>query len=290
MYRPMYRLLSFLTILLLLSIQEIANASTVRSQLEWSRSQIRTKNYEGAIKKTKPLLDRLLLNTVEEIILAHKILGVSYCELGDQGKTTEHFKALLVFSPNEAINDMVATKPCAEMYRNLQEIERNPKGISTKTPYKPLQPTSSVSATQAVSQEIPVMKAIEKSPESISTPKTFEHSSPDDTWKRYVPFGVGQFANQDFQKGMAFLGTEVLATIVASTAFALFQLEKTSDGTFSHPNRASFYRATYWSSLGVGSVIMIWGIVDAVTVFHQRRNLKTPSMLEFRGPFLTLKY
>lgn len=59
------------------------------------------KHYKEAISKALPLLDSLTLNKIEEIVLAHQILSLSYCEIGNKEKAQEHLKALRAFSPNE---------------------------------------------------------------------------------------------------------------------------------------------------------------------------------------------
>jgi len=227
-----------------------ANAASYLNRLESASRQTKAKEYEQAIKQTQPLLDKLLLDTVEEIILAHRILGVAHCELGDQQQAAEHFQALVAFSPSESVSKLVSTKPCQTLFDEIRA------GRSTST---------------AVSKA-----ASSADGSSVETVRTTSHldtmpmpSQSTSTWKLYVPFGVGQFANGQRAKGLAFASGEVALMGLAISSFLLFQSEKNSDGTFSDPDLASTYRALYWSSLGVGIGVMAWGIVDAVWV-HKR--------------------
>ena len=237
-----------------------ARAENVEKQLDAAYKQVKSKNYEAAIGRTKPLLDKLLLNTVEEIITAHKILGVSYCELGDQEKASEHFKALVTFSPTETIDDLVRTKPCISLYASVQGVPA--PAVRPPTPKK------------------------EEATAKLSAPPAPKERG---RWKLYVPFGTGQFFNQERPKGWAFLSTEVLATAAAATTFALFQSEKNPDGTFTDSHRASVYRALFWSSLGVGTVTAVWGIIDAVVVHNDRTASRTAG-IRFDGASITMNF
>lgn len=70
------------------------------------------KHYKEAISKALPLLDSLTLNKIEEIVLAHQILSLSYCETGNKEKAQEHLKALRAFSPNEDFRAFAPSPEC----------------------------------------------------------------------------------------------------------------------------------------------------------------------------------
>ncbi len=70
------------------------------------------KHYKEAISKALPLLDSLTLNKIEEIVLAHQILSLSYCEIGNKEKAQEHLKALRAFSPNEDFRAFNPSQDC----------------------------------------------------------------------------------------------------------------------------------------------------------------------------------
>jgi hypothetical protein len=74
------------------------------------------KQYKQAIDKTLPLLDSLALSNTDEIILAHQILSLSFCETGNKEKAAEHLKALRAFSPSE---DFRVFNPSAECQKML---------------------------------------------------------------------------------------------------------------------------------------------------------------------------
>ncbi len=73
------------------------------------------KQYKQAIDKTLPLLDSLALNDVKEIVLAHQILSLSFCETGNKEKAAEHYKALKAFSPNEDFRSFSVSPECQKV-------------------------------------------------------------------------------------------------------------------------------------------------------------------------------
>ncbi|MFH1263122.1 MAG: hypothetical protein V1495_06735 [Pseudomonadota bacterium] len=223
---------------------QAGHADPILDRLQAAQSLVRAKEYSAAINQTQPLLDGLKLETLEAIILAHKILGVASCELGDQPKAQEHFKILLTFSVTEEISDLVVTKPCANLYAELQEEER-PQAHKPKTAPKSVAPTPK-------NRPVP-------------NPPVKEPTKTGGAWKRYLPLGVGQFANDQPNKGVAFLASEGALFATAGLMAALFHMEREPDGTFTHSDRADAYKTTFWTTLGVGTAIAVWGIVDAVT-------------------------
>ncbi len=82
------------------------------------------KKYKPAIDKTLPLLDSLQLKTIEEIVLAHQVLSLSFCESGNEVKAKEHLKALKAFSPNE---DFRAFNPSEKCKKLLSEETKTAK-------------------------------------------------------------------------------------------------------------------------------------------------------------------
>jgi len=70
------------------------------------------KKYKQAIDKTLPLLNSLALNDTKEIVLAHQILSLSFCETGNKEKAGEHLKALRAFSDKEDFRSFSLTSDC----------------------------------------------------------------------------------------------------------------------------------------------------------------------------------
>ncbi len=251
------------------TLSPVFAASSTLEKLEQAETQVLAKEYETAIEISKPLLDKLLLNTVEEIILAHKVLGVAYCELGDHPQARNHFETLLTFSPTESIQKLVRTNPCRSLFASIKRGKKPPTKKRKKKPEPvPAKPTSSLQIQPTQPQA--------------------ETLSPG-LWKRYMPFGTGQFANQEDGKAWAFLGTQVGAIASGVTFYLLFKSEEDPSGSFTHPNRANVYRGLVWGSIGLGAVSTAWGIIDAVLVY-KKKTKKQKAGLELNGPFLTYRF
>ncbi|HLG20654.1 MAG TPA: hypothetical protein VI895_12680 [Bdellovibrionota bacterium] len=246
-------------------------------QLDRAMNHLKARRYKQAINVAQPLLDHLLLDTVEQIILAHRILGVSQCELGDQTKATEHFRTLLTFSPTETIDDIAVTKPCSNLFGSIKG-GKPPAVTATTVTAPPAGPAAAVTAAPPT----------EPAPASLQVQEAAATET-DDAWKRYVPFGVGQFANEQKVKGLAFMSTEIAAFSLSIASIILFNEEKDSSGTFGDPETAAVYRAMFWSSLGAGIGVAAWGIIDAVIV-HKRQTQAASISVRPDGVYYTRRF
>ncbi len=85
----------------------------------------------------------------------------------------------------------------------------------------------------------------------------------------FVPFGVGQFANEQPVKGSLFLVSETLAFGTAAAAFAAFESNKIEGGLFEggrfrDPELASTLQTTYLAAFWAGAALVVGGVVDAL--------------------------
>ncbi len=88
----------------------------------------------------------------------------------------------------------------------------------------------------------------------------------------FVPFGVGQFANDESTKGALFLTAESVAFLTAGVALALFESKKLpgghflQDGTFAPEDVQAAYtlQTTYLVAFWGGVAIAVGGVIDAL--------------------------
>lgn len=213
----------------------------VLDRLHTADKMIHQHRYREAIQMAQPLLDGLLLDSVEKITLAHRILGTAYCESGRRDRASEHFEALHNFDPSVRLDQISAGPDC----RKLQASFENE---GTRTQY----------------QSNPPAQAIPKVP-VISSPR--KESS---AWKIWVPFGTGQFLNEEPTKGWIFLGLEASFFSTAIASHFLFEGERLPNGTFQDKGKANAYRTLFWTSLGAGIAATAWGLADAVTTYSEK--------------------
>jgi hypothetical protein len=230
----------FISILAFMVPPAMALETSVEEEISLAYTLSKAGKYADAVLRVQPLLNALKLDTVESIILGNKILTVSYCELNDLEKAKEYLESVRAFSPDESFKEFSMSPTCLDFFGIKRQIVKKQKVADAET-----------------------------LPPSVVP----NHLKPKDpSWKLYMPFGTGQFYNEQSDKGWAFLATETLGLVAATTMFILFQSEKNSDGTFSNTGLANAYKTTYWSSLGVAGGASIWGIVDALIVNKKRRS------------------
>lgn len=189
------------------------------------------KDFAKSFEIAQTLLDELKLNTIEEISFAHKILGLAHCETGNFDQGLEHFETLKTFSPNASLDGIQTSKTC----KNLFEKKQMPKVKKSK---KEPEPEYSTPTDNLDSQ---------------STTKGTYGS-------RLIPFGVGQFKNDQNKKGVAFL---VGQTLLYSTAAITLSMHAN--------NENKGLRDFGYATLATGGFVSLWGIVDAVKTFKKQK-------------------
>lgn len=102
---------SWIACLLLAFSQGWAGPKEMKT-LDQAYIDVLNRKFKLAIKKAAPLLDSLALNQIEEIILAHQILALSYCEIADFKQSSNHLRALYVFDPDENFNGLNPSPEC----------------------------------------------------------------------------------------------------------------------------------------------------------------------------------
>lgn len=190
--------------------------------------------YTQASKIAQKLLDDLQLNTIDDISLAHKILGVSSCQTGNEEKALSHFETLKTFSPNAKLDGIALTNRCQKLFTTMK-LEENKKRRKKSVPKKQ---TSSYASTPA---------------ENLSYQSDVKTPS-----NRYIPFGVGQFRNGEKKKGLAFLIGQSVLYSAGITALAIHG---------SDANKG--LRDAGIGSLAAGGFVSLWGILDAVQTYKK---------------------
>lgn len=249
----------------------LAETANVKEELSLAYTMAKTGRFTDAILKAQPLLDALKLDSVDTIVLGNKILAVSYCELGEEEKATETRDTARAFSPSEPFTEFAMSKKCYAFF-GLDKASSH--AVARKKSAKETPPLPKNAEVSFHADELPETR--ERTDTEGDRPIESLHLTLDSTrpsWKLYMPFGTGQFYNDQPEKAWAFLSTQALGTASAITMYTLFQLEKNSDGTFSDTDRAHLYKNSYWASIGVVSASAIWGILDAWLV-HKKNSKK----------------
>ena len=227
--------------------------------LKKAEVELRNHNHKTAIEIVDPLLNQLKFTTVEEISQAHAILGVSRCALGDIGHAKEHFETLLIFAPNTSIRKLEPSDSCMKLFSS---VAKRDEPVKKKTPR--------VALNQVPINEQSAEKVVAQTPDTKQPELALKNNY--SSWKLWMPYGVGQFANDQPRKGTFCLVSEATLTASALTTFILFQREDKIGDRYVHGDRAKAYQLTFWSSLGTGVILYIWGVIDAKQNYFGKNN------------------
>ncbi|MEZ4820475.1 MAG: hypothetical protein R3A45_11585 [Bdellovibrionota bacterium] len=220
-----------LCIALATTLFSVAFAETVEQALDHLQHQ----QYQQAQVISQQLLDSLQLNTIADISLAHKILGVSHCELQDEVSALNDFKTLKTFSPEASLDGLTISDRCQKLFTSMTltpSAKSRRQGLSSKKPNA----SGGITPAQELHQQ-------------AQTPQPQVPSN------RYIPFGVGQFQNKQRKKGLGFLIAQSLLYTAGATTMIAFNDSTTGDIGL--------------SMMLAGGFVSVWGILDARQTYRK---------------------
>lgn len=181
-----------------------AGATDASEEYQRGRTAFLRGQYQRAISTLHPLLyPELRLESEEEVIRAHRMLGVSYLFENQPDQARVEFRKLLELSPDYRFDPLLDPPRVVDFFN---EIVREQQSELSDIEIRLRKREAEMARRSA--------QVIERRIERRSFALAF------------VPFGVGQFQNQQPAKGWLFLGIEgVLATTSVATLvtnFALF--------------------------------------------------------------------
>ncbi len=263
----LWQALGTLVSLLLFTPFVAASEKSVDQTMQRSTQLYEHGQYTESIKLLEQLLESYRLRKMEDIVQAHTTLGASYFNLGDEKRAKLHFQSLLNFSPGIQLDPLYYSP---RMRQFLQNLKQQP----SPTQEKPVEVVANGSAQNAIAPAF--------AQNSLSTPlptlpkSLIEESEPahDPRALRFIPFGYGQFRNDDRAKGFLFLITEGLALGTALTSLTLYHA---SNDSFHEIDSAKGHRNTFLISFFSFTAIAIVGVVDALLGYpHRERKTIDP--------------
>ena len=201
-------------------------------------------DYKTTVSKLGKLLDDLKLTSIDKIIRAHSLLGASNTFLGEEEKAKSHFKAILNFSPDYELSVNYFPPRVIKLFNEVKGV----KGQDVKAP------VSLGGETQRMLQVSPAKSELAKN--------RFLNS--------FIPFGVGQFKNNDPTKGYFFLTSEIITLASAITTLSIFKGIQNSDGTFDSLGVGQGLKSGFYASITMFGVIALTGVTDAIIGFKDQ--------------------
>lgn len=187
--------MSFLSAALVLATLNLASSPS--QEFDRGRTAFLRGEYERAVTIIYPLLyPDLRLETESDVVLAHRMLGVSYLFENKQTEARDEFRKLLELSPDYRFDPLLDPPKVVEFFNGIVREQQAQLGdIDIRLKKREEQMNRHVGQV--------LVRRTERRSYLIN----------------FVPFGAGQFQNQQRRKGWAFLGAE---SALAATSLGTF--------------------------------------------------------------------
>ena len=238
--------------------------------------------FKRVVEIVRPLLyPDLRLQSESKIVLAHRILGVSYLFEKQEPEAAVEFRKLLQLSPEYRFDPRLDPPEVVDFFDGVR------KEYGAELALLEAERKQAERERERYREECEKLRAGPTVIERRFGRNSFTIS--------FLPFGAGQFQNGHRKKGWAFLTTEVLLAAVSVGALA------TNLGVYGlHPQRKCRYdvgngtcppeaidhteenRSRSLTQVQVASgaaffAVVAWGILDAVYYFHPETRLSLAS-------------
>ncbi|HEY3360144.1 MAG TPA: hypothetical protein VGQ83_43230 [Polyangia bacterium] len=232
------------------------------SQFNAGRRAYEKKEYARALGYIRPLLyPNILLGAEEQIVDAHRVLGVSRFMTDDREAAKREFVSLLGYRPDYVL-DPGADPPAAVSFFETVKRELDERARAARE------------RQQREEERRRIEEALARRP-VVYVDRTQVLERVVDRrarWPHFLPFGYGQFENGQRHKGWAFLGGQAALAATSLTAFTLFEANQ---GHWS-PNDKSTIDALRTVQIAAGGAffaVAIWGILDAIVYAPPRETV-----------------
>ncbi len=224
--------------------QPVPSDTTGRDLVERGRNLFEYGDYPSVIKVLRYGLENNRFND-EELLEAHRLLGVVYLILQKRDQAREHFLILLTREPDYELDPLYVPPIIIDFFETTREENKDlldairARRLGEGEARKPLETTTVVHNVNPY-------------------------------YINFIPFGAGQFQNGEPVKGTLFLvGQTVALALNVSGYFMSISLEG-SDGLYSKgdSNTARNWRIVQYSALGALSALVIGGVVDALVNYE----------------------
>jgi hypothetical protein len=221
-----------------------AAAANPSQDLARARSQFERGQYQKVVDALAPqLYPRALLREEDELKEAHYLLGVAQFFLDRRDKARQEFVALLYLDPRKELDPAVESPEVyaffegvkGELKLKLEELRRE----KDKAEADKNKPSREVVITRTITEPSPI--------------------------GNFVPFGYGQFRNDQPAKGTFFLVSE---TLTGGASLFLFTFQAVQYGIPSKvpPDDKDLVRTIQITQIITGGLFLIfygWGVVDS---------------------------
>jgi tetratricopeptide (TPR) repeat protein len=246
-------------------------ATTPREAFDRGRTAFARAEYQRAIEILHPLLyPEVLLDSEGEIVQAHRWLGVSYLFENRPEEARREFHKLLALRPEFRFDPLFDPQRVVDFFNGvLKETQTEIAEMDARRRKREQELAARRERDAKLAVQPPVVLRYERHSNVIN----------------FIPFGAGQFQNNQPGKGWAFLTVEAALAAVSvgalATNLALYGLEPRrkclvmqTEGScplIDHSEETNSRRLTQLQvvSGGLFFAVAIWGVIDALRNYQR---------------------
>ena len=219
-------------------------------------------NYKQVITLLKSqLYPQIRFAREQDVLRAHKLIGISYLFTKDLTSARKEFRAILAQRPDYRLDPLSDPVAAVELFDQLKE--ENAQQVREVLDQDRKDRAREAERKRAEAKRREEMERLSRRVvEKTVTKKSY--------WLNFIPFGVGQFQNEQTTKGYIFLGTEA-ALAGISIGSALWLRLSYPDNTVpgSEYDTADAIRLMQVVSGGLFIATAIYGVIDALWHFEE---------------------
>lgn len=221
-------------------------------------------DYPGVISKLAPLVEPVVLLAARaELMEAYQLLGLSHSFLRNdaspehEARARHYFEKLIRLDPNYKLNPALVPPDTITLFEEV------------RTALKP--------ALERERQEF--LRRQREEEERLRVAGSHQivvEKRRNSRWVAMVPFGIGQFQNDQPVAGALFLGGEVLAVSLSVGFFAAVEDLRLDSGRFAREDvsRAESMQNAQLIAGGTALMLMAVGVIHALTTFQEELDVQ----------------
>ena len=281
-------------ILLLMAAFALPVAADELSDFESARRSYDKQSYAKAARGLESLVGGVVPRATNSVVRleARKYLGATYLFLGKKDAAREQFRLLLEEDPDYAIDPVAFPEAVVQTFQEVQ------KGVAVERARRDALEAARQKRerSEEVEELIRQQQRIEAL-EKLASEETIEKVN--SRWIAAIPFGVGQFQNENRKLGIMFATTQsafLAASIATFIGHNSLRDENPGPGEIERANRVEkALRIGNWVSVGAFLSFAIAGVVEAEVrfrpVIRSTRKRELPDDIvspQSRGPQIRL--
>lgn len=224
---------------------EDPSSADIEKQLRRAKNEYAFGNYDEAVARLRGLLYPMVLENDAQVIEARRYLALSYYLLGNLAQVETEFSKLLFLAPDYELDPFAIAPPVIDLFESLrQRLKPELDAIRQRQIDEKLARPSREGVRQIVETRI-----TERS--ELST---------------FLPFGVGQFQNDDTELGIFFAATEAVLLAVNVGAYLYGRYGVGNGFSSDDADRVGMLTVAQYGSLA------LFGAVYSLGVFQARLN------------------